>query len=108
MTDEINFLLTIVWPPIRALDHTTNGIAISLVIYGVLNAGVNWSLVVACISSVCTPDGKVELVKLIGAAIGALLMYYTGKFPFLKAWLPTVDDVVKEVEKDVEQQGSEG
>jgi len=79
------------------LNVWTNWIAAAIA--AAIAANANWVLLL----QYRTPAGIHELLRVAGVMAAAVLMYLTGKFPGLKAWLPVVEDVIQEAEKESAQ-----
>lgn len=80
------------------LDNATNLLAlIPPVIYAALGSNTDWMQLVEA-----TPAGAAARLKLSGVVVSTVLLYFTGKFPFLKSWLPVADEIIKEAETPAE------
>jgi hypothetical protein len=82
------------------LNLWTNWIAVALL--AALGANANWMLIVGYFSHQ-TPQGLHEIIRVAVAVITALLLYLTGKFPWLKQWLPVAEDILQEAAKEAGQ-----
>ncbi|GEM_PF-5408048 len=79
------------------LNAWTNWIAVALT--AAIAAKANWVVIIAYFSHP-TPAGLEEVLRVSGVMVGAVLLFLTGKFPGLKAWLPVAEDIIVEAEKE--------
>lgn len=80
------------------LNATTNWIAV--IIMAALGVNANWILLISYFQHP-TPEALKELVRVAGTIAGATLLYFVGKFPGLKDWLPVANDILAEAEKEL-------
>jgi len=80
------------------VNHTTNGLALAAIIYALLGANINWMLIADCCAK---SDSTSEVIRLIGIVLGTVLLYFSGKFPWLSGLLPMTQDILAEAEKEL-------
>lgn len=82
------------------LDHATNVLAVIPVMIGAATTGqANWVLMLGCCSA---PASLHEVVRVVGLVVSAALLWCCGKCTWLKSWLPVVDEVIQEAEKEAD------
>jgi hypothetical protein len=82
------------------LNRATNLLAlVPVVLLAALNGGADWILLSQC----CDKAGSLaEVVRVVGLVVVAVLLWFSGKSPWLKQWLPTVEDIIQEVEREIQ------
>jgi hypothetical protein len=83
----------------KKLNGATNILAlVPIILIAALNGGANWMLLLKCCE---VPGSEVELVRVLGLVAVAALLWFCGKFKWLEQWLPVVEEVIEEAEKEV-------
>jgi len=82
----------------RTLNGATNVLAlVPVAILTALHGGADWSLMLQCCSK---PGSFQEIVRVTGLVAVAVLLWFCGKAPWLKQWLPVVEDIVAEAQRE--------
>ncbi len=85
-----------------SLNRATNILAlVPVILLAALNGNADWILMSQCCDK---PGSLAEVVRVVGLVAAAVLLWFCGKFTWLKQWLPVAEDIIKEAEREVAKQ----
>lgn len=84
-----------------SLNRATNILAlVPVILLAALNGNADWVLMFQCCEK---PSSLAEVVRVVGLVVAAVLLWFCGKFTWLKQWLPVAEEIIKEAEREVEK-----